>query len=248
MAHAVALLQVDLLDDLFRRAGEADEPEDQNFVRCACLCQHVASYLRWFPCRPCHAMLHLHFGQMPFARDRDLAHPLTFHRSAQLTRVCSTRQHGRAHSVPGACRKHVREMGSRGLENPHARLFSNPAGDYGRCVCFCSLSISCCMSSVIAGCAGCSCAINPAVAACSLPAAGCMHQSWMGQHGHESHPGPVPWTCGVNPCKQHGSLSPCPEACAVRSMVNERVGSSQWEQSSELGDTWASRNAFSYGR
>ena len=32
------------------------------------------------------------------------------------------------------------------------------------------------------------------------------------------------------------------------SMVNERVGSSQWESGSELGDTWASRNAFSYGR
>ena len=32
------------------------------------------------------------------------------------------------------------------------------------------------------------------------------------------------------------------------SMVNERVGSSQWEDGSELGDTWASRNAFSYGR
>ncbi len=32
------------------------------------------------------------------------------------------------------------------------------------------------------------------------------------------------------------------------SMVNERVGSSQWENGSELGDTWASRNAFSYGR
>lgn len=32
------------------------------------------------------------------------------------------------------------------------------------------------------------------------------------------------------------------------SMVNERVGSSEWEDGSELGDTWASRNAFSYGR
>jgi len=32
------------------------------------------------------------------------------------------------------------------------------------------------------------------------------------------------------------------------SMVNERVGSSNWEDGSELGDTWASRNAFSYGK
>lgn len=32
------------------------------------------------------------------------------------------------------------------------------------------------------------------------------------------------------------------------SMVNERIGNSQWEDGSELGDTWASRNAFSYGR
>ena len=32
------------------------------------------------------------------------------------------------------------------------------------------------------------------------------------------------------------------------SMVNERVGASSWESGAELGDTWASRNAFSYGR
>ncbi len=32
------------------------------------------------------------------------------------------------------------------------------------------------------------------------------------------------------------------------SMVNERVGASTWESGQELGDTWASRNAFSYGR
>ena len=65
---------------------------------------------------------------------------------------------------PGCVRrKHVRQMEGQGLQNPHARLFSNPAGDYG-------------------------------------------------------------------------------------SMVNERVGTSNWESSSELGDTWASRNSFSYGR
>jgi CobN/Magnesium Chelatase len=32
------------------------------------------------------------------------------------------------------------------------------------------------------------------------------------------------------------------------SMVNERVGASSWENGEELGDTWASRNSFSYGR
>ena len=32
------------------------------------------------------------------------------------------------------------------------------------------------------------------------------------------------------------------------SMVNERVGTSEWEDGRELGDTWASRNAFSYGK
>ena len=32
------------------------------------------------------------------------------------------------------------------------------------------------------------------------------------------------------------------------SMVNERVGTSEWEDGRELGDTWASRNAYSYGR
>jgi hypothetical protein len=30
-------------------------------------------------------------------------------------------------------------------------------------------------------------------------------------------------------------------------MVNERVGAGNWENSTELGDTWAARNAFSYG-
>ena len=32
------------------------------------------------------------------------------------------------------------------------------------------------------------------------------------------------------------------------SMVNERVGTSEWEDGRELGDTWAARNAFSYGK
>jgi cobalamin biosynthesis Mg chelatase CobN len=32
------------------------------------------------------------------------------------------------------------------------------------------------------------------------------------------------------------------------SMVNERVGASNWTDAAELGDTWVSRNAFSYGR
>lgn len=31
-------------------------------------------------------------------------------------------------------------------------------------------------------------------------------------------------------------------------MVNERVGASNWEDGDELGNTWVSRNAFSYGR
>lgn len=61
------------------------------------------------------------------------------------------------------CRKHANAMKAEGLSNSAARLFSNPAGDYG-------------------------------------------------------------------------------------SMVNERVGASNWEDGKELGDTWASRNAFSYGR
>lgn len=32
------------------------------------------------------------------------------------------------------------------------------------------------------------------------------------------------------------------------SLVNERVGSGDWEESAQLGATWQSRNAFSYGR
>lgn len=60
-------------------------------------------------------------------------------------------------------RKHALAMKAKGLANPAARLFSNPAGDYG-------------------------------------------------------------------------------------SMVNERVGASNWEDGDELGNTWVSRNAFSYGR
>jgi hypothetical protein len=83
---------VELLDDLFQRAGAADEPLEMNYIR-----------------------------------------------------------------------KHVMEMTAEGLENPTARLFSNPAGDYG-------------------------------------------------------------------------------------SMVNERVGAGNWEDGDELGNTWAARNSFSYGR
>ena len=60
-------------------------------------------------------------------------------------------------------RKHAAAMAVQGLDHPAARLFSNPAGDYG-------------------------------------------------------------------------------------SMVNERVGASNWVDGDELGSTWASRNAFSYGR
>jgi len=59
--------------------------------------------------------------------------------------------------------KHAKGMEAKGLSNPAARLFSNPAGDYG-------------------------------------------------------------------------------------SMVNERVGQGNWEDGDELGDTWAARNAFSFGR
>ena len=32
------------------------------------------------------------------------------------------------------------------------------------------------------------------------------------------------------------------------SMVNERVGASTWENGDELGDTWSSRNSYSYGK
>eukprot|EP00850_Spirogloea_muscicola_P001632 SM000006S19397 [mRNA] locus=s6:517747:530754:+ [translate_table: standard] len=83
---------VELLDDLFQRAGEADEPSEMNFVR-----------------------------------------------------------------------KHSLALKAQGVEVPTARIFSNPAGDYG-------------------------------------------------------------------------------------SMVNERVGAADWESGAELGETWQSRNSFSYGR
>jgi cobalamin biosynthesis Mg chelatase CobN len=32
------------------------------------------------------------------------------------------------------------------------------------------------------------------------------------------------------------------------SLVNERVGNGEWEQEEELGETWASRNAYSFGK
>jgi magnesium chelatase subunit H len=83
---------IELLDDLFRRAAEAEEPEDQNFIR-----------------------------------------------------------------------KHALALRSQGVENTSARLFSNPAGDFG-------------------------------------------------------------------------------------SLVNDRVVDGNWETGDELGNTWQSRNAFSYGR
>ncbi|MBD1933919.1 MULTISPECIES: magnesium chelatase subunit H [Cyanophyceae] len=83
---------IELLDDLFQRAADADEPEDKNFVR-----------------------------------------------------------------------KHVLALKAKGVENVTARLFSNPAGDFG-------------------------------------------------------------------------------------SLVNDQVVASSWESGDELGDTWQSRNVFSYGR
>ncbi|MBD2136416.1 magnesium chelatase subunit H [Anabaena sp. FACHB-1237] len=83
---------IELLDDLFQRAAEADEPEEMNFIR-----------------------------------------------------------------------KHALELKSKGVENYAARLFSNPAGDFG-------------------------------------------------------------------------------------SLVNDRVVDSNWENGEELGNTWESRNVFSYGR
>jgi magnesium chelatase subunit H len=83
---------IELLDDLFRRAAEADEPESENFIR-----------------------------------------------------------------------KHALSLQSQGIENTSARLFSNPAGDFG-------------------------------------------------------------------------------------SLVNDQVVASNWESGAELGQTWQSRNAFSYGR
>lgn len=83
---------IELLDDLFARAAELDEPEDQNFIR-----------------------------------------------------------------------KHTIALSQKGIENPTARLFSNPAGDYG-------------------------------------------------------------------------------------SLVNDQVVASNWESGEELGQTWQSRNVFSYGR
>ncbi|CEL94421.1 unnamed protein product [Vitrella brassicaformis CCMP3155] len=60
-------------------------------------------------------------------------------------------------------KKHVQELQAKGIDRPTARLFSNPAGDFG-------------------------------------------------------------------------------------SMVNERVGNGEWEDGKELGDTWAARNGFSFGR
>jgi magnesium chelatase subunit H len=83
---------IELLDDLFQRAAQADEPEDQNFIR-----------------------------------------------------------------------KHVLALQAQGVENASARLFSNPSGDYG-------------------------------------------------------------------------------------SLVNDQVVASNWESGEELGQTWQSRNVFSYGR
>jgi magnesium chelatase subunit H len=83
---------IELLDDLFRRAAEAEEPEDQNFIR-----------------------------------------------------------------------KHALKLRSQGVDNASARLFSNPAGDFG-------------------------------------------------------------------------------------SLVNDQVVDGNWDSGDELGNTWASRNAFSYGR
>ncbi len=74
-----------------------------------------------------------------------------------------------------------------------------------------------------------------------------------------SHPPTHPPTHGLQPFSSSPSFSlhttwlssthpPNPQAGDYGSLVNERVGNGDWEDESELGDTWQSRNAFSFGR
>ncbi|EFN54112.1 hypothetical protein CHLNCDRAFT_25038 [Chlorella variabilis] len=49
-------------------------------------------------------------------------------------------------------------------------------------------------------------------------------------------------------CSPGCTCLPAGSCCDYGSMVNERVGASNWEDGDELGNTWVSRNAFSYGR
>lgn len=190
---------LELLDDLFQRAAAADEPPERNFIRCAhdsclsnltmtplqngavhnmivatlntsaqidgCLCGILKCNQCYvltlalpifgtgtFACNGC-----LHFFSLFKLISRHITLPI-FKSAGMLSHIHEGHDFHLVHR-----RKHAVEMKESGLTNPAARLFSNPAGDYG-------------------------------------------------------------------------------------SMVNERVGAGNWDSGNELGDTWASRNAFSYGR
>ncbi len=116
-------------------------------------------------------------------------------------------------------------MKAKGLANPAARLFSNPAG----------------APPCPSGCRTC----LPAAHCVPLPA-GLRPQSsgWL-----RARPGSALLSlalCGLVSALPNGRC--ChphrPLAGDYGSMVNERVGASNWEDGDELGNTWVSRNAF----
>jgi hypothetical protein len=120
-------------------------------------------------------------------------------------------------------RKHALAMKAQGLSNPAARLFSNPAGAQQPAALPCL----------------------PACQLCYAPATAtmCCHvilrRAFLTPYSTAHH------TCAL---REYPIISLSSTAGDYGSMVNERVGASTWEDGDELGNTWASRNAFSYGR
>ena len=128
-------------------------------------------------------------------------------------------------------RKHALAMKAQGLTNPAARLFSNPAGKplppdalptcSPGCTCLPAGSCCACWARCVGGT---SCARCPP----------CCRR-----------PRPVPEQLCPRAC--HPPAAAAAPAGDYGSMVNERVGASNWEDGDELGNTWVSRNAFRCG-
>ena len=116
---------------------------------------------------------------------------------------------------------------AQGLDNPAARLFSNPAGDYYGSM------------------------VNERVNTSSSPPPPAQAQGLDNPAARLTRPPPP--SSSPPPLQAQGLDNPAARlfsnpAGDYGSMVNERVGTSSWENGDELGDTWASRNAYSYGR
>ena len=172
---------------LTQRAAAADEPPELNFVR-----KHAQAMQAQVRSR---------------ARQRRRLSLATLHGLQRRVRRAVILPLN-VMSTPPSTRAWVQ-----GLTNPAARLFSNPAGDYGSMVNE-RVSRACCAR---------------------------LHARLAGSHA----------PAGAAPCSL-ASRTPQTSVSATAlpppRWMHPQVGAGNWEGGDELGTTWASRNAFSYGR